>query len=142
MNRAPAYLCLGAWALALLAQLAVMLTLPDKVDAFGVDVTRASHALLIQQLVFVTSGLALAFCALLSVRFRLPLLLCASLLYLLHWFPWSLVASLGLTATARAIVQFATIPGLRVVSVIRDAVLPLAFVAVIGLSSWEKMHDA
>jgi hypothetical protein len=132
MNRTTAYICLGAWILAAVAQLLVMLSLPDKVSAFGVDVTHASHALLVKQLLFVVFGIALASWALASTRFRWRLVVLSSLLYLLHWFPWRLATNVGLLASVKAIYQSALVP-LEVVSFIRDIALPLIFVAVIAM---------
>src|ERR1700741_5368452 len=129
-------MCFAGWILAGVAQLLVMVNLPDKVAAFGVDVTRASHALLVKQLLFVAFGLATASWALASARFRSPLVLLSSLLYLIHWFPWRLAANVGLLASVNAIYQSAFAP-LRIVSFIRDLVLPLLFVAVIALAAMQ-----
>lgn len=132
VKRTAVYICLGGWILAAVAQLLVMLNLPDKVSAFGVDVTHASHALLVKQLLFVVFGLALASWALASARFRWPLAIISSLLYLLHWFPWRLAANVGLLASVKAIYQSAFAP-LEVVPFIRDIALPLIFIAAIAM---------
>ena len=138
MRRFAAFLCLAAWALAAVAQLAVMLQTPDKVVAFGVDVTHASHALLIRQLLLIAAGLGVAVMACVIPRFRLSLLVIASLLYLLPWIPWRLLLTLGPASVVKTLYLFASTPELQLLSIIRDFVLPITFLATILLGCFER----
>jgi hypothetical protein len=138
VRRYAAYLCLAAWGLAAVAQLVVMVRLPSNVVAFGVDVTHASHALLIRQLLVVALGVATSAGACASPRLRLPLLILASLVYLVNWFPWRLMAAVGPVGTFNAIYLFASTPGMQLMSLTRDVVLPVAFATAIVLGSIQK----
>jgi hypothetical protein len=127
-------ICVAAWIVAAVTQLVVSLGLPDKVVAFGVDISHASHMLLVKQAVYVACGLALAIAACVIRKWRFPLVIVSALFYLLHWFPWRAVSTFGLSATANSMHVLGTTPGLRFTSLVRDVILPIAFAAVIALA--------
>src|ERR1700733_15374212 len=96
-------ICLAAWLLAALTQLVFVLTLPsDKALAFGVDIAHATHLVLLNQALYVTCGLALAVGACVIRQWRFSLVIVSSLFYLFHWFPWRMVGSYGVIATAKS----------------------------------------
>jgi hypothetical protein len=134
-----ALICVAAWILALVTQLVFALGLStDKVVTFGVDITQASHALQLKQLLYVAIGLASALAAYANTRWRFALLIFSCLFYLLHWFPWRLVGSYGIVATTRSMYVLGSTEGLRFISLVRDVVLPIAFAAVIVHAIFER----
>ncbi len=128
-----AFICVAAWSIAAVTLLVLTLCLPDKVVAFGVDISHSSHILLAKQAVYIACGLGLAVAACLLDRWRPLLVIVASLFYLSNWFPWKLVGKYGLTATAKIMYMTGSTPELRITSSIRDVVLPIAFIAAIAL---------
>ena len=103
-------ICAGAWILAAVADLVFILSLPaGRIVLSGVDLSHAAHMLHLRNALFIGCGLALALAALLR-RWQASLVIVASLLYLLHWFPWHQVEHFGPLATARSMYLIASIP--------------------------------
>ena len=139
MKATGTLICLGGWVLAAAAQLAFTLSVPlGKVVAFGVDLTHVRDMSLMHAAVYITCGLILAIAAILAKKWRFPLVVIASLFYLLHWFPWRMVGKYGFTAVAHSKYLAGSIPSLRFISVIRDIVLPIAFTVAIALAISER----
>lgn len=140
--KAPATtICLAAWIVAAITQFVFTFGLPDKVVAFGIDISQAAHALHARQAAYIACGLALAIAAFAIRKWRFPLVTVASLFYLLHWFPWRQIGKYGFTATAKSMYVLGSIPGLRFVASIRDVVLPIAFALVIILATLERRDN-
>jgi hypothetical protein len=130
--------CVTAWIIVAVTQLVITLGLPDKVVAFGLDLTHSNHMSLVRQAAYIACGLALAIASWANKKWQFPLVIVSSLFYLLHWFPWRLVGSYGFTATAKLMYQVGSIPELRFTSSIRDIALPIVFAAVIVLATLER----
>lgn len=142
MKASAAVLCVAAWIVVAVTQLVISFGLPDKVIAFGVDISHSSDMLLVKQALYIACGLALAVAAFVRKQWRFPLVIVSSLFYLLHWFPWRLIGSYGLTATVESIYVIGSIPGLRITSSIRDVALPITFAAVIAMATVERRRHS
>jgi hypothetical protein len=129
-----AFICLAAWTLAAIAQLIFTLGLPDKTIVSGVDVSHAMSMLHVRQAIFIGLGLASAIWACTYRKWRFPLVVASSLLYLLHWIPWRPLGEFGLSATVKSMYVLGSTPSLRFTSLVRDALLPIAFAVVITLA--------
>jgi hypothetical protein len=121
------YICLTAWALAAAAQIGFVASLSGRVASQAAD-------LLVQQFVFIAIGLILAVTAYAYKRWRAALVTGASALYLLHWFPWKSVSKVGPVATGESMLALASTPSLRLMFLLRDVILPVAFIIAIAFA--------
>ena len=139
MRVSSASVCVAAWILAGITQVVFMLGLrTDTIIAFGVDISHASHMLLLKQGVYIALGIALALAAYANARWRPALVIVAALFYLMHWFPWRLIGRYGFIATAKSMYVLGSTEGLRFMSLFRDVVLPITFAVVIVMAIGEK----
>ena len=121
--------CLLAWSLAAVAQIVFVASVPDKIVITGLDVSHANHVALMHQALFIGTGLILAVMSYLWKKWATLFVIISSALYLAHWFPYHSVRQFGLLATYRAMFVIGSNEGLRLSFVIRDIVLPVAFIA-------------
>jgi hypothetical protein len=129
--------CLLAWILAAVVQAIFVASLPEKMTISGVDITHANHVVLVHQAFFIGCGLVLAVAAYAAKRWGLLFVVASSVLYLAHWFPFQSVHKYGLIAAYKTMVLVGSSPGLRLSSITRDVILPIAFLAAIALVALE-----
>ena len=130
--RAPcAILCLTAWLLGALNQVTVMLMAPNRLVIFGTDLTQEGAQLVWHQTLLTFVGLALAGAGLFKHRLAPILTIAASVFYLWRWLPLGPIRRIGLLTTLETRFRLGLQDPLWWSFVVRDIVLPLAFIAVI-----------
>jgi hypothetical protein len=135
-------LCALAWTVAVATQIVFMLRTPDHAVLFGTDWSDVIQATQRRGLLFVGLGLLTAAVGLITGRFGFLVSIGSAFIYLTHWFPMTLIARNGFGG-ALVIMRLAdSIPGLRMTGVIRDLILPVAFVVSIALCvlEWRRSY--
>jgi hypothetical protein len=130
--------CLLAWVLAAAAQLAFVVSVPERIVISGIDVTEANSLVLGHQAIFIAIGLLIAIAGHFVKRWSPFLVVAAAAFYLLHWFPFRAVSTYGVLPVAKAMFLVGSSTGLQLLSITRDLVLPLAFVLSIVLVFVER----
>jgi hypothetical protein len=125
--------CLFAWILAAVMQIIVVASAPNRAVAFGVDISKANTIVFRYQTLFIAVGLALALASCVFKRWSSLLVIAASALYLVHWFPLRSVLTYGFAAPLKAMYLIGDNAGLRLSFFTRDVALPIAFVVAIVL---------
>lgn len=129
--------CILAWLLMAIVQTIVVAGAPDRIVAFGNDITQATTAAIHSGAIFIAFGLTLALSSYVFKRWSPIVVIAASALYLLHWFPLYLVFKHGLIDPFRLKYLIGWNPGLRLSFLTRDVVLPVAFVIALVLAVLE-----
>lgn len=127
-------LCVAAWVLAATLQLIFMLGLPDQIVVDGQDLTHANLIVQTRGLIFVGTGLVLSLIALTTWPWGLAITAASASLYLVRWLPFGLIQDVGLLGAVKRMWIVGSIPGLRLTAIVRDVLLPLAFIAVIAFA--------
>lgn len=130
-------ICVSAWILAAVAQIAIIASAPDKIVVSGVDLSQANALVLQHQLIFIGVGLVLAVASYWARSWSPLFVIASSALYLIHWIPFKSLYDYGMVATLNTKWVIGSIPGLRWSSALRDVALPIAFTASIAFEVLE-----
>lgn len=120
-------LCLTGWIVAVAVALFYVYSAPQKLVVSGVDLSQVNSMAKLYQLLFTALGLLIVILSYVLRRWGAPLILVASALYLVRWFPYQQIAKYGLIAVAKSMWTVGSIPGLRLTFAVRDIILPILF---------------
>jgi hypothetical protein len=130
------WLCLAAWTLACVLQLYYTVQTQDNVLLGNVDVTHSVRVGQAYSFAWHLFGLLSATAAFfIRGKWRVVLLLISPLLYLVVWYAHGSVRRLGFVSGYRMNWYGASLLHYEVGFFIRDVILPIAFVAVVGLTA-------
>lgn len=142
MKVSGALICVLAWTTITVMQIVHLATLPSKIIISGVDYTQANIIIQRHETLLICLGLALAIGGYFIRRWGQALVLCSSLFYLVHWFPFHAVWTYGLTQVFKG--MFIVGSGFRATYVMRDIFLPILFVIAMIMVAQEiyRSHPA
>jgi hypothetical protein len=119
--------CLTGWILAVAVALFYFYTAPRKLVISGTDLSQVNSMAKLYQLAFTVFGLLIVGLSYVFKRWSAWLVLIASALYLLRWFPYPQIAKYGLVAVAKSMWIVGSNSGLVLTFAVRDVILPATF---------------
>ncbi|HVY22854.1 MAG TPA: hypothetical protein VG962_05830 [Steroidobacteraceae bacterium] len=134
-------IALCSWIVTGLIQVTYELQTPSKVVMQGVDITQSvsrGHSLAV---IWIGLGLILASAAFIVKRASSVLIIISAFLYLTEWFPWASVRIVGLLETYRYKWILASGLEFEIVFLIRDILMPVAFLVTLILAIWSMIKE-